>query len=45
MFADALELADNASPLAVATGRRMRPQAQTQGSAALSVDNDSWEEF
>ena len=28
-----------------AAGRRMRPQAQTQGSAALAVSDASWEEF
>ncbi len=28
-----------------AVGRRVRPQLQTQGSSALAVGNDSWDEF
>ncbi|MBB3571048.1 PAS domain-containing methyl-accepting chemotaxis protein [Rhizobium sp. BK491] len=34
-----------AHPPLQAAGRHTRPQPQTQGSAALSVDDDSWEEF
>ncbi|OJY68366.1 MULTISPECIES: PAS domain-containing methyl-accepting chemotaxis protein [unclassified Rhizobium] len=34
-----------AHPPLQAVGRRVRPQLQTQGSSALAVGNDSWEEF